>query len=239
MRIDLTPYRRSTIGFDRLFDLLEANSRGASAENYPPFNLERLADDRYRITLAVAGFARDEIEITAQQNMLLVTGKKDDKANAPNFLHVGIANRSFERRFELADFVFVEDARLNDGLLVIDLVREVPEAMKPKTIAIKTEDGKIEELHPAAAFVFIGQKPNTEFARGVLALDQYGFVLTGHDLGHEQPDHGSRERFAFETSMDGVFAAGDARHGSTKQVASAVGEGAAAAIAIREYLKTK
>ncbi|MDY0958771.1 Hsp20 family protein [Sphingomonas sp. CFBP8993] len=138
MRIDLTPYRRSTIGFDRLFDLLEANSRAASAENYPPFNLERLADDRYRITLAVAGFARDEIEITAQQNMLLVTGKKDDKASAPNFLHVGIANRSFERRFELADFVFVEDARLNDGLLIIDLVREVPEAMKPKTIAIKT-----------------------------------------------------------------------------------------------------
>ena len=138
MRIDLTPYRRSTIGFDRLFDLLEANSRANSAENYPPFNLERLADDRYRITLAVAGFARDEIEITAQQNMLLVTGKKDDKANTPNFLHVGIANRSFERRFELADFVFVEDARLNDGLLVIDLVREVPEAMKPKTIAIKT-----------------------------------------------------------------------------------------------------
>ncbi|MGO1305711.1 MAG: Hsp20 family protein [Sphingomonas parapaucimobilis] len=138
MRIDLTPYRRSTIGFDRLFDLLEANSRANSAENYPPFNLERLADDRYRITLAVAGFSRDEIEITAQQNMLLVTGKKDDKANAPNFLHVGIANRSFERRFELADFVFVEDARLNDGLLVIDLVREVPEAMKPKTIAIKT-----------------------------------------------------------------------------------------------------
>lgn len=137
MRIDLTPYRRSTIGFDRLFDLLEANSRGASAENYPPFNLERLAEDRYRITLAVAGFARDEIEITAQQNMLLVTGKKDDKANAPNFLHVGIANRSFERRFELADFVFVQDARLNDGLLVVDLVREVPEAMKPKTIAIK------------------------------------------------------------------------------------------------------
>ncbi len=83
MRIDLTPYRRSTIGFDRLFDLLEANSRANSAENYPPFNLERLAEDRYRITLAVAGFSRDEIEITAQQNMLLVTGKKDDKAARP------------------------------------------------------------------------------------------------------------------------------------------------------------
>lgn len=137
MRLDLTPYRRSTIGFDRLFDLLETSARSAQSDNYPPFNLERIADDRYRITLAVAGFSRDEIEITAQQNLLLVTGRKDDKANT-NFLHVGIANRSFERRFELADFVFVEDARLQDGLLVIDLVREVPEAMKPKTIAIKT-----------------------------------------------------------------------------------------------------
>ncbi|WP_267392900.1 MULTISPECIES: Hsp20 family protein [unclassified Sphingomonas] len=138
MRLDLTPYRRSTIGFDRLFDMLETNAQRASAENYPPFNLERLADDRYRITLAVAGFTRDEIEITAQQNLLLVAGKKDDKAQGQSFLHVGIANRSFERRFELADFVFVDDARLNDGLLVIDLVREVPEAMKPKSIAIKT-----------------------------------------------------------------------------------------------------
>jgi len=137
MRFDLTPYRRSTIGFDRLFDMIEANARGAS-ENYPPFNLERIADDRYRITLAVAGFSRDEVEITAQQNLLLVAGKKDDRTDGPSFLHVGIANRSFERRFELADFVFVEDARLNDGLLVIDLVREVPEAMKPKKIAVRT-----------------------------------------------------------------------------------------------------
>jgi molecular chaperone IbpA len=138
MRLDLTPYRRSTIGFDRLFDMLETNARAATAENYPPFNLERLAEDRYRITLAVAGFSRDEIEITAQQNLLLVAGKKDDRAPEGQLLHVGIANRSFERRFELADFVLVQDARLNDGLLVIDLVREVPEAMKPKTIAIKT-----------------------------------------------------------------------------------------------------
>jgi len=137
MRLDLTPYRRSTIGFDHLFDLLETNARSA-ADNYPPFNLERIADDRYRITLAVAGFGRDEIAIVAQQNLLLVTGKKDESQNTAQFLHVGIANRSFERRFELADFVLVEDARLNDGLLVIDLVREVPEAMKPRTIAIKT-----------------------------------------------------------------------------------------------------
>ena len=138
MRLDLTPYRRSTIGFDRLFDLLETSAQRSSAENYPPFNLERIADDRYRITLAVAGFSRDEIEITAQQNLLLVAGRKDDGTPNAQYLHVGIANRSFERRFELADFVFVEDARLNDGLLVVDLVREVPEAMKPKTIAIKT-----------------------------------------------------------------------------------------------------
>jgi len=138
-QFDLTPFRRSTVGFDRLFDMLEANARQASADNYPPFNLERLDTDRYRITIAVAGFGRDDIEITAQQNLLQVRGRKDDKdAASASFLHLGIANRSFERRFELADFVRVEDARLNDGLLVVDLVREVPEAMKPKTIAIKT-----------------------------------------------------------------------------------------------------
>ena len=137
-QFDLTPFRRSAIGFDRLFDMLEASARQQAADNYPPFNLERVADDRYRITLAVAGFSRDEIEIVAQQNLLQVKGKKDEKEGQNTFLHLGIANRSFERRFELADFVRVDDARLTDGLLVIDLVREVPEAAKPKTIAIKT-----------------------------------------------------------------------------------------------------
>jgi molecular chaperone IbpA len=137
-QFDLTPFRRSAIGFDRLFDMLEASARQQAADNYPPFNLERVAEDRYRITLAIAGFSRDEIEIVAQQNLLQVKGRKDDKEGQNTFLHLGIANRSFERRFELADFVRVDDARLNDGLLVIDLVREVPEAMKPKTIAIKT-----------------------------------------------------------------------------------------------------
>ncbi|GAA0728646.1 Hsp20 family protein [Sphingomonas japonica] len=141
-QFDFTPYRRSTIGFDRLFDLLENSARAASSENYPPFNLERLSDDRYRITLAVAGFKADEIDITAQQNLLLVTGKKADDGDNGRaaFVHLGIANRSFERRFELADFVRVEDARLSDGLLTIDLVREIPEAMKPKKIAIGTGD---------------------------------------------------------------------------------------------------
>ncbi len=134
---DLSPYRRSMVGFDRLFDLLENNARSGSTDNYPPFDLERIADDRYRITLAVAGFKPGEIDITAQQNLLLVTGKKDAiSQDRSAYLHVGIANRSFERRFELADFVRVESADLADGLLTIDLVREIPEAMKPQKIAI-------------------------------------------------------------------------------------------------------
>jgi molecular chaperone IbpA len=137
-QIDFTPFRRSAIGFDRLFDMLEASARQAQTENYPPFNLERIEDNHYRITIAVAGFKADEIDITAQQNLLLVSGRKGegdgDKDRA--FLHLGIANRNFERRFELADFVQVKNADLSDGLLTIDLVREVPEAMKPRKIAI-------------------------------------------------------------------------------------------------------
>lgn len=135
---DFTPYRRSTVGFDRLFDLLESNLRGAQSDNYPPFDLERLGEDRYRITLAVAGFKADEIDVTAQQNLLLVSGSKEGEQDRSRFLHVGIANRSFERRFELADFVRVESANLQDGLLTVDLVREVPEAMKPQKITIGT-----------------------------------------------------------------------------------------------------
>lgn len=137
-QFDFTPFRRSTIGFDRLFDLLEASARAQASENYPPFNLERVAEDRYRITIAVAGFKADEIDITAQQNLLLVAGKKreENENNQGAYLHLGIATRSFERRFELADFVRVESADLADGLLVVELVREVPEAMKPKKIAV-------------------------------------------------------------------------------------------------------
>lgn len=139
-QFDLTPFRRSTIGFDRLFDLLESSARQAQTENYPPFNLERIAEDRYRITIAVAGFRSDEIDVTAQQNLLIVTGRKTEtnENREGTMLHLGIANRSFERRFELADFVRVENANLSDGLLVIELVREVPEAMKPRKIAVST-----------------------------------------------------------------------------------------------------
>lgn len=152
-QIDFTPYRRSAIGFDRLFDMLEASARQATAENYPPFNLERLAEDRYRITLAVAGFKADEIDITAQQNLLLISGKKAETDQQDNraFLHLGIANRSFERRFELADFVRVEHADLVDGLLTVDLVREVPEAMKPRKISIGSTGPKAIDNQAEAA----------------------------------------------------------------------------------------
>lgn len=138
-RFDFTPYRRTMVGFDRLFDLLENQNRMNSGDNYPPFNIERRGDDAYRITLAVAGFKPADIDITAQQNLLVVQGKKADEASAGQFLHVGIAQRGFERRFELADYVRVEDANLEDGLLSIDLVREVPEAMKPKKISVGTQ----------------------------------------------------------------------------------------------------
>lgn len=136
-RFDFTPYRRTTVGFDRLFDLLENQARAAQGDNYPPFNIERSSDDAYRLTIAVAGFKPNELDITAQQNLLVVSGRKAAESESRgNFLHMGIANRNFERRFELADFVRVSDANLEDGLLTIDLVREVPEAMKPKKIAI-------------------------------------------------------------------------------------------------------
>lgn len=137
-RFDFTPYRRSTVGFDRLFDLLENNARANGGDNYPPFNIERRGEDAYRITLAVAGFKPDDIEITAQQNLLVVGGRKPETSGG-EFLHVGIAQRGFERRFELADYVRVDGANLEDGLLTIDLVREVPEAMKPKKIAVGTQ----------------------------------------------------------------------------------------------------
>jgi len=135
-RMDFTPYRRSTVGFDRLFDLLEKQHRHNGGDNYPPFNIERRGDDEYRITLAVAGFRPQDIDITAQQNLLVVQGKKRDELPEGEMLHVGIANRGFERRFELADYVRVENADMADGLLLIDLVREVPDAMRPKKIAI-------------------------------------------------------------------------------------------------------
>lgn len=137
-RFDFTPYRRTTVGFDRLFDLLERQARSNAGDNYPPFNIERRDEDSFRITLAVAGFGEDDLDITAQQNLLVVQGKKREDHGEGEMLHLGIANRGFERRFELADFVRVDNADLKDGLLIIDLLREIPEAMKPKKVRIDT-----------------------------------------------------------------------------------------------------
>jgi molecular chaperone IbpA len=135
---DLTPFRRTTVGFDRLFDLLENGSSLFSGESYPPFDLEQDGEDRYRITLAVAGFKPGEIDITAQQNLLIVSGRKSEQDDDRNYIHRGIASRSFERRFALGDYVEVKGADMKDGLLSIELAREVPEEMKPTKIQIGT-----------------------------------------------------------------------------------------------------
>ena len=138
-RFDFTPYRRSFVGFDRVFDALE-NATAHVSDNYPPFNIERIDANAYRITIAVAGFKADEIDITAQQNQLLVKGSKAQGAeqDRSRFVHLGIATRNFERRFDLADFVRVTGANIADGLLTIELLREIPEALKPQKIAIGT-----------------------------------------------------------------------------------------------------
>ena len=141
---DFGPYRRSTVGFDQLFDMLENSSFGQPQENYPPFDLIKLGDNEYRIELAVAGFKPGEIDITAQQNVLLVSGRKSEESEnrGQDYVYRGIATRSFERRFALADHIQVRGADLKDGLLAIELVREIPEAMKPRKISIGGAEGK-------------------------------------------------------------------------------------------------
>jgi molecular chaperone IbpA len=131
---DFAPLWRSTIGFDRLFDLLDETQRGVE-DNYPPYNIERLAEDRYQISLALAGFSADEITITAEQNVLTVEGRKAEK-DQHEYLYQGISARPFKRQFNLADHVQVKNATFDNGLLRIELFREVPEAMKPRRIPI-------------------------------------------------------------------------------------------------------
>ena len=135
---DFAPFRRSTVGFDRLFDMLENSSGQGSQENYPPFDLIKKGDNDYCIELAVAGFKPEEIDITAQQNVLIVSGRKNEESDekGSDYIYRGIATRSFERRFALADHIQVRGADMKDGLLAIELVREIPEAMKPKKINI-------------------------------------------------------------------------------------------------------
>jgi molecular chaperone IbpA len=135
---DFAPFRRSTVGFDRLFDMLENSGLGNGGENYPPFDLRKTGENDYCIELAVAGFKPEEIDITAQQNVLVVSGRKNEETEnkGSDYIYRGIATRSFERRFALADHIQVKGADLKDGLLSIDLHREIPEAMKPRKINV-------------------------------------------------------------------------------------------------------
>jgi molecular chaperone IbpA len=134
---DPTPLWRSTIGFDRLFDLIDSSLGVAGDDNYLPYNIERTGEDSYRISLALAGFAPDDVTVTAEQNMLTVEGRKAEQSDS-QYLYQGISGRPFRRQFSLADYVQVKGALLKNGLLQIDLVREMPEAMKPRRIAIKS-----------------------------------------------------------------------------------------------------
>ncbi|HVY19094.1 MAG TPA: Hsp20 family protein [Bauldia sp.] len=147
---DLTPFYRSTVGFDRLFNLLDANV-GGEAQTYPPYNIERTGEDAYRITMAVAGFGEADLSIEAKENTLTVKGEKkaDAEKKESEFLYRGIGARAFERRFQLADYVEVKGANLENGLLHVDLVRVVPESKKPRTISIG--NGKAKQIDQVAA----------------------------------------------------------------------------------------
>ena len=136
--LDFSPLFRTAIGFDRLARLVDTARATGDAPAYPPYNIERTADDAYILTMAVAGFGESDIEITAQDNVLLIAGKAPAATEGTRFLHRGIAGRAFERRFVLADHIRVEGARLENGLLHVSLVRQVPEALKPRRIAIGT-----------------------------------------------------------------------------------------------------
>jgi molecular chaperone IbpA len=142
---DLSPLYRSAIGFERLAHLLTNASRPDQGSSFPPYNIEATGEDQYRITMAVAGFAESDLEITSEQNTLSVIGRKEKSAEASECLYRGIAERSFERRFQLADHVRVNGARLENGLLHIELYRELPEAMKPHKIQIESSGGKLLE----------------------------------------------------------------------------------------------
>jgi molecular chaperone IbpA len=151
---DLSPLYRSTIGFDRIGSLLDTlGSFEGEAPSYPPYNIERVSETAYRISMAVAGFSDSDLDIEVKENSLTIRGEKRVEEENSTFLHRGIAARSFERRFQLADYVVVKGASLENGLLHVDLVRELPEAMKPRTIEIttKTDDNKPKVIDSKAA----------------------------------------------------------------------------------------
>tara|TARA_R110002124_G_scaffold16882_5_gene71389 strand:- start:3422 stop:3919 length:498 start_codon:yes stop_codon:yes gene_type:complete len=142
--LDFTPLYRSSIGFDRMFNLLENASRVQAVDTWPPYDIVKTGDDDYQITMAVAGFAQDELTITHEPNLLVVNGQKAGEDNG-QYLHRGLTGRAFQRRFELADHVRVDGASLVNGLLTIDLKREIPEAMKPRRIDIGTSPSAASE----------------------------------------------------------------------------------------------
>ncbi len=147
---DFSPLFRSTIGFDRLSRLMES-ALNVEDSGYPPYNIEKTGADSYRIAMAVAGFAPDDITITAQENALVVAGKQKGNGDPSRYLYRGIAGRSFERRFQLADFIKVTGADLTNGVLNIELIREVPEAMKPRTIKIESRAAAAPAIETRAA----------------------------------------------------------------------------------------
>ena len=151
---DLSPLYRSTVGFDRMFGLLDSLAGAdAAAQTYPPYNIERTGENAYRITMAIAGFGEGDLTLEAKENTLTVKGEKktETEEKESEFLYRGIASRAFERRFQLADHVEVKGATLEHGLLHIDLVREIPEAMKPRTIAIGNGKAKARQIDQVAA----------------------------------------------------------------------------------------
>jgi len=148
--LDLAPLWRSTVGFDRLIDLIEDSVRWTGGDNYPPYNIERVGEDHYQIALALAGFTPDEITITAEQNLLTVEGRKSEKGSH-QYLYQGISSRPFRRTFNLADYVQVKGASFENGMLKVGLVREVPEAMKPRQIAINAGTDQQQIEHKQAA----------------------------------------------------------------------------------------
>jgi len=148
---DLSPLFRSSVGFDRLSRLLEnATTADDTALSYPPYNIEKLTEDAYRVSMAVAGFGAEDIEIVSKENSLIVTGKPRKEAEEAQYLYRGIAGRAFERRFQLADYIKVTGASLENGMLSIDLAREIPDAMKPRTIPITGKSGSQPALTKAA-----------------------------------------------------------------------------------------
>jgi molecular chaperone IbpA len=149
--VDFTPLYRSVVGFDRLAGLLEAAAKTDSASGYPPYNIETVGDDAYRIEIAVAGFKADELAIEVKENLLTVQGRKAANDGEKRYLHHGLAARDFERRFQLADYVVVTDATLSDGLLAVSLKRELPESLKPRQIQINAGSANLIEADHKAA----------------------------------------------------------------------------------------